>query len=52
MKTIKISDSADLRLTQISKSKKRRGEIIKTKQDIVAALIAKLYETEESLGRL
>jgi len=49
MKTIKISDKADLNLSHLSESRKDRGEIIKTKQDIVADLIAKAHDSERFL---
>jgi len=46
MKTIKISDTADLELSQLSKSRKDRGDINKTKQDIIAELVAKAHKRE------
>ncbi len=46
MKTIKISDSADYALSKLSKYRKDSGEIVKTKQDIIAELVLKAFNRE------
>ena len=46
MKTIKISDSADYALSKLSKYRKFSGQIVKTKQDIVAELVLKAFNQE------
>ena len=46
MKTIKISDNADFQLKELSKGRRQNEETIRTKQDIVAELIAKAFSLE------
>lgn len=43
---MKISDNADEELSQLSESRKERGEIIKTKQDIIAQLVKIAHRKE------
>ena len=46
MKQVKMHDSINDKLSELSEVRRENGELIKTKQDIVADLIIKAHKKE------